>query len=54
MDALCNNFKAVLLEDCSAAFSAEIHEQTLNLFRKNPLYPLFKVTTSKEMLTDLF
>ena len=53
MDALCNNFKAVLLEDCCAAFSMAIHEQTLNLYRKNPLYPLFKVSTSKEMLAEL-
>ncbi len=52
-DALCNNFKAVLLEDCCAAFSMAIHEQTLNLYRKNPLYPLFKVSTSKEMLAEL-
>ena len=53
MDALCNNFKAVLLEDCCAAFSMAIHEQTLSLYRKNPLYPLFKVSTSKEMLAEL-
>jgi nicotinamidase/pyrazinamidase len=54
MDALCNDFKAVLLEDCSAAFSMEVHEQTLNLYRRNPLYPLFKVSTSKEMLAYFF
>ncbi len=48
MDALCHNFKAVLLEDCSTAFSAQIHEQTLNLYRKNPLYPLFRVESSQE------
>ena len=53
MDALCNNFKAILLEDCSAAFSMEIQEQTLHLYRKNPLYPLFKISTSEEMLAEL-
>jgi len=53
MDALCHDFKAVILEDCSAAASENAHAQTLNLYRRNPLYPLFKVATSSEMLDDL-
>ena len=50
MDALCHDFKAVLLEDCSAAFSIEVHEQTVNSYRRNPLYPLLKVARSSELL----
>ena len=50
MDAICHDFKAVLLEDCSAAPSDEVHEQTLNCYRRNPLYPLLKVATSAELL----
>ena len=53
MDAICHDFKAVLLEDCSAAYSDEVHEQTLNCYRRNPLYPLLKVATSSELLRML-
>jgi nicotinamidase-related amidase len=50
MDAICHDFKAVLLEDCSAAYSDEVHEQTLNCYRRNPLYPLLRVATSSELI----
>jgi nicotinamidase/pyrazinamidase len=52
MDALCCDFRAVLLEDGSAAASREIHMQTLGLYRRNPLYPLFRVMTTSELLED--
>ena len=53
MDAICHDFKAVLLEDCSAANSVEIHEQTLKSYRRNALYPLLQVATSAELLETL-
>ena len=53
MDAICHDFKAVLLEDCSAAPSEKIHVQTLNGYRKNPLHPLLRVMTSRELIVDL-
>lgn len=53
MDAICHNFKAVLLEDCSAAPSSQVHEQTVNTYRRNPLYPLLKVATSSELIKML-
>jgi len=46
MDALSHDFKSVLLEDCTASSSREIHETTLGLYRRNPLYPLLRVTSS--------
>ncbi|MGD8368084.1 MAG: isochorismatase family cysteine hydrolase [Desulfobacterales bacterium] len=49
-DALCHDFKAVLLSDCTASYSENIHEQTLGLYRKNPLYPLFQVLSSNDFL----
>ena len=52
MDALCYNFKAVLLEDCTAAFTESIHKNTLDLYRKNPLYPLLRVISSKDLLSE--
>jgi nicotinamidase-related amidase len=53
MDALCHDFKAVLLEDCSAAFSREIHGNTLDLYRRNPLYPLLRVMNSEDLVREL-
>ena len=53
MDAICHNFKAVLLDDCSAAYSENVHEQVLSLYRRNPLYPLFKVANSSELVKEL-
>ena len=53
LDALCHDFKAVILEDCSAASSAEQHRQALDTYRRNPLYPLFRVLLSRELMEDL-
>jgi nicotinamidase-related amidase len=53
LDAICHGFKVVLLEDCSAASSEEIHKNTLEIYRRNPLNPLFRVMTSTQMLADL-
>ena len=53
MDAVCHDFKAVLLEDCSAAYSKKVHEQTLNCYRRNPLYPLLRIATSLELEREL-
>jgi nicotinamidase/pyrazinamidase len=47
-DAISNDFSAYIISDCCAGFSAEIHEQTMNLYRKNPLYPLFQIMTLEE------
>ena len=53
LDALSNDFQACILEDCCAAFTREIHETTLNLYRNNPLYPLFKIMTSVEFMKEV-
>jgi len=53
MDALCHGFKTVLLEDCAAAPSEEVHTRVLDLYRRNPIYPLFRVATSRDLLRDL-
>ena len=52
MDALCCDFRAVFLEDGCAAASRELHEQTLGLYRRNPLYPLLRVMTTDELLDE--
>ena len=53
MDAICHDVKAVMLEDGSASYSEQLHEQTLGLYRRNPLYPLLRVAKSKELITEL-
>lgn len=49
MDAICHDFKVVLLEDCTAAYPESTHENILAVYRKNPLYPLLRVESSSEI-----
>jgi nicotinamidase/pyrazinamidase len=53
LDAICYDFRSVIVSDCSAAASKEIHKETLHLYTKTALYPLLKVSTSSELLSDL-
>ena len=53
LDAICHDFKTVLLEDCSAAPSQKIHEQTLNTYRRNALYPLLRVSKATDLISEL-
>ena len=53
MDAVCSDFKAVILEDCATASSQGIHEKTLDLYRRNVLYPLLRILTSQQLLNEL-
>jgi nicotinamidase-related amidase len=53
MDALCCDFKTVILEDCTTAGTETIHRQTLEIYRKNVLYPLFRIMTSEQLLAEL-
>lgn len=46
MDALSHDFKVILLEDCTAAHSESVHQEMLDIYRRNPLYPLFRVASS--------
>jgi nicotinamidase-related amidase len=53
MDALSYDFKAVLLEDCTAAMLEETHEKILSCYRRNPLYPLFRVLPAASLIDEL-
>ena len=50
LDALCHDFKAVLLEDCTAAYTAELHETVLSAYRRTPLDPLLRVVTAQKLV----
>jgi len=53
MDALCCNFKTVILEDCATAATESVHRQTLEIYRKNVLYPLFRILSSGQLMDEL-
>ena len=53
LDAICQDFKSVIVADCSAALSERIHNDTLDLYRQTVLYPLLRVSSSSELLSDL-
>jgi nicotinamidase/pyrazinamidase len=53
MDALCCDFKAVILEDCTTASTEDIHRKTLDIYRHNALFPLFRIMTSERLLEEL-
>lgn len=53
IDAICHDFKSVIVADCSAALSERIHNNTLDLYRQTVLYPLFRISSSSELLLDL-
>ncbi|MEJ2068031.1 MAG: cysteine hydrolase [Deltaproteobacteria bacterium] len=52
LDALCHDFSAILLEDCCAAHKREVHETTIENYRKFALYPLFRIMTAKDFLRE--
>jgi nicotinamidase-related amidase len=52
-DALSNDFRVVILEDCCASFSREMHESCLAIYRKNPLQPLLQVMTLETFLAEV-
>jgi nicotinamidase-related amidase len=53
MDGLCHDFSVVLLEDCCASRSREIHQGCLDLYQDFSLYPLFRIMTLGAFLKDL-
>ena len=53
MDALCHDFKSILVEDATTAFTEDLHNHTLQLYRRNPLYPLLRVVSAQDLITDL-
>lgn len=52
LDAICHDFRAVLLEDCCAAHKRSVHEATLELYRNNPLFPLLRVMGWQDYLAE--
>ncbi|MEA3240059.1 MAG: isochorismatase family cysteine hydrolase [Pseudomonadota bacterium] len=49
LDALCHDFKTIIVEDASCAHKAEVHQTLLGFYRHNPLYPLFQISPAAEV-----
>lgn len=54
MDAICNDFYAIVLEDCTASRNPETHRLCLELFHKSGLSPLLRVMTLEVFLKEVF
>jgi nicotinamidase/pyrazinamidase len=53
MEGLCNDFSAIMLEDCAASRNKEFRQRCLNLYRDFALYPLLRIMTLDEFLKEV-
>lgn len=52
LDAVCLDFNSILLEDLSAAYKSQIHQNCIEAYRKSAIYPVLRVMTSSEFLRE--
>ena len=52
LDAVCLDFRAVIVEDATNALSDEDHQRCLGLYRRSPLRPLLEVKKVEELLGE--
>ena len=52
LDGLCNDFYSVILSDCSASRSQDIHEAIIAAYARFPTYPTLRVRTAEEFLLE--
>ena len=53
LEGLCLDFSVIILEDCCASRSKEMHQSCLNLYRNFALYPLLRIMTLTEFLKEV-
>jgi nicotinamidase/pyrazinamidase len=53
LDAICYDFRCVIVSDCTAAASMKAHNDILKVYRKTALFPLLKVCKASELIADL-
>jgi len=51
-DAFCNDFATIIMEDLSAAFKKEIHENCINAYRNSAVYPILRVMKAVDFLEE--
>ena len=52
LDAVANDFHAVIVEDAATAYQDQAHESCLALYRNGPLFPLLEIKTVAELLNE--
>jgi nicotinamidase/pyrazinamidase len=53
MDAIQNDFRAVMVSDACACHKPEIHEMTLQSYSNLTLFPLIRVMTASEIANEI-
>ena len=48
-----NDFYTVIIEDCTVSADQETHEAFLEIYRRSPLYPIFRIMGGQEFLEEL-
>jgi nicotinamidase/pyrazinamidase len=51
-DAVCHDFFTIILEDLSACYKREIHDNFIDAYRKSAIFPIFRVATSDDFLRE--
>jgi nicotinamidase/pyrazinamidase len=49
-DAVCSDFKVIIIDDCCASRSKVVHDQLLEILRRSPLHPLLRVMSLNDFL----
>ena len=53
LDAIQNDFNTIIVTDASACYKTELHEMTVKVYESMPLFPLFRLMSSKEVILEL-
>ena len=53
LDAVASDFYAVLIKDCCAAHSSEIHDSIINAYGKTPFDPLLRLVSASDLIKEL-
>lgn len=53
VDALQNDFNSIIVTDASACHKIDVHEMTLKIFENIPLFPLFRLMNSSEVISEI-
>jgi len=53
LDGFCHDFYVILLEDCTASRTPEVHQACLSSYRDFALYPLLRIMNLEEFLKEV-
>jgi nicotinamidase-related amidase len=51
LDAICHDFTVIVLEDCCASHRKEIHQSTIEIYKRSPLGPLLRFMVLGDFLS---